>query len=74
MAVVGLTIGIGADTSQFNKEINKMERNTKSISKDVNELSKSLQIEWDSKRFEQAQAKAQEAIAQTDVESESTKR
>lgn len=67
MAVVGLTIGIGADASQFNKEINKMERNTKSISKDVNELSKSLQIEWDSKRFEQAQAKAQEAIAQTDV-------
>lgn len=70
MAVKGLTIPIGADASDFNKEIKKMERNTKGIQKEVGLLSKSLSVEWDESRFVLAQQKAREAIQQTEVKAQ----
>lgn len=67
MAVRGLTIGIGANTTEFTKELKAMDRSVKDTSKQVGLLSKSLEFEWDASRFAQAQKLAQEALAQTDV-------
>ena len=73
MAVRGLTIPIGADASQFNKEIKKMDKNTRGLKYEVSNLAKALDVEWDSSRFELAQKKAQEAISQTDVKAQTLK-
>lgn len=73
MAVRGLTIPIGADASEFNKEIKKMDKNTRELKKETGYLAKALDVEWDSSRFELAQKKAQEAIAQTDVKVQALK-
>ena len=67
MAVRGLTIGIGANTTEFTKELKAMDRSVKDTSKQVGLLSKSLEFEWDASRLAQAQKLAQEALAQTDV-------
>lgn len=67
MAVQGLTVPIGADASKFNKEIRGMERNTRNLQREVGALSKALEIEWDEKRFTQAQEKAKQAVEQTET-------
>src|SRR5690554_472164 len=73
MAVQGLTVPIGADASKFNKEIRGMERNTRNLQREVGDLSKALEIEWDEKRFVLAQEKAKQAVEQTDVKVQALK-
>lgn len=65
--VKGLTIGIGADAKEFNKELKSMDRNVRNTQREVKTLAKSLDVQWDSKRFAAAQKAAQAAIEQTDV-------
>lgn len=64
--ISGLTIEIGADTKKFQKEINKMSKDIKDTEKQVNSLEKSLEIEFDSTRFGEAQRLAQDAIEKTE--------
>lgn len=66
----GLTIQIGADTKQFNKEIRQVDRSIKETSKQVNELEKALELEFDSGRFAEAQRLAQEAIQGTEAKAQ----
>jgi hypothetical protein len=65
--VKGLTIEIGADTKKFNREINKMDRSIKNTNKEVFNLSRSLELEWDANKFVQAQKAAQQSLEQTEV-------
>jgi len=67
MAIKGLTIPIGADSKEFNKEIKKVDRSIRNTVKEVNTLGKALDIEWNADQFEQAQKQAQRAIELTDV-------
>lgn len=67
MAVIGLTVGIGADTRNFNKNISKMNGAIKTTNKEVFNLSRSLQFKWDSKKFVEAQNAAKKSLIQTEV-------
>jgi len=67
MAVVGLTIGIDADTKKFNKEIKKMDKSIRQTNTEVFNLSKSLDIKWDAKQFLRAQKLAQDSLEQTEI-------
>lgn len=71
MAVVGLTIGIDADTKKFNKEIKKMDKSIRNTNQEIYSLTKSLDIKWDSKKFVRAQKLAQDSLTQTQVKVQS---
>ncbi len=63
---LGFTVDISADSSKFQKELKKMDKGIKTTEKEVNDLTKALAIEWDSKRFVAAQKKAQQALQETE--------
>ena len=63
--IKGLTIAIGADTKKFNSELKKVDRDIRLTNKQVDSLQKSLELEWDSKRFVESQKLAQQALSQT---------
>lgn len=73
MAVMGLTIGIGANTKEFNKEMKKMDKTVRQTKGEVYNLSKSLELKWDASKFARAQKLAQEALEQTNVKAKSLK-
>lgn len=62
----GLTITVGADTKQFNKEMKAVDRSIRETNKQVNELQKGLELEFDAGRFTEAQRLAQKAIQDTE--------
>ena len=64
--VKGLTVDIGANTSEFNKGIRSMNRDIRGTQSVVNDLAKSLELEFDAKTFARAQKEAQKAIEKTD--------
>lgn len=64
--IKGLTIAIGADTKQFQKEIKAMDKDINNTNKQIDILSKSLEIEFDAGRFSEAQKLAQKVIGQTE--------
>ena len=64
--VKGLSVDIGANTTEFNKGITRMNRDIRGTQRVVNDLAKSLEIEFDAKTFAHAQAEAQKAIEKTD--------
>lgn len=64
--VKGLTVAIGADTKQFNKELRAADRSIKATSKEVEALTESLNIEFDAGRFEEAMRLAENVIEQTE--------
>lgn len=66
----GLTITVGADTKQFNKEMRQVDRSIKETNKQVDELQKSLELEFDSGRFAEAQRLAQDAIQGTEAKAQ----
>lgn len=61
----GLTVEISADASKFNKQMNAVRKDAKSSQTELNALQKSLQLEFDDKKFAQAQKVAQNAIDET---------
>lgn len=58
----GLTVEISADASKFNKQMSAVRKDSKSTQTELNSLQKSLQLDFDDKKFAQAQKKVQEAI------------
>lgn len=64
--IKGLTVAIGADTKQFNKEMRATDRSIKNTSKEVDALTESLNLEFDAGRFEEAMRLAESVIAQTE--------
>lgn len=58
----GLTVEISADASKFNKQMGAVRKDSKTAQTELNALQKSLQLNFDDKKFAQAQKKAQEAI------------
>lgn len=58
----GLTVEISADASKFNKQMGAVRKDSKTTQTELNALQKSLQLNFDDKKFAQAQKKAQEAI------------
>ncbi len=65
--IKGLTIEIGADFKQFNRQIKAVDREINSTNRQVNELAKSLELEFDASRFAEAQKLAQKALDQTNL-------
>ncbi|MBQ7977828.1 MAG: hypothetical protein IJ301_04510 [Clostridia bacterium] len=61
----GLTVEISADASKFNKQMSAVRKDAKSSQTELNALQKSLQLEFDDKKFAQAQKVAQNAIDET---------
>lgn len=66
-AFKGLTITVGADTKQFNKEMKAVDRSIKDTNRQVNELQKGLELEFNAGRFSEAQRLAQKAISETEL-------
>lgn len=58
----GLTVEISADASKFNKQMSAVRKDSKSTQTELNALQKSLQLDFDDKKFAQAQKKVQEVI------------
>lgn len=65
--IKGLTVKIGADTSDFIKELKKVDKEINSTQRTANELQKGLELEFDSNRFTQAQKKVQSALDTTEA-------
>ena len=63
--IKGLTVKIGADTTDFLRELKKVDKEINSTQKTANELEKSLQLEFDVNRFTQAQKQVQQALTET---------
>ena len=63
--IKGLTVKIGADTTDFLRELKKVDKEINSTQKTANELEKSLQLEFDVNRFTQAQQQVQKALNET---------
>jgi len=66
----GLTITVGADTKQFNKEMRAVDRSIRGTNRQVNELQKGLELEFDAGRFAEAQRLAQKAIQDTEMKAQ----
>ena len=64
--IKGLTVKIGADTSDFVKELKKVDKEISATQKTANELQKSLTLEFDENRFIQAQKKVKSALSETE--------
>lgn len=69
--IKGLTITVGADTKQFNKEMRAVNRDISSTNRQANELQRSLALEFDNDRFTEAQRLAQKAITDTEAKVQS---
>lgn len=64
--IKGLTVKIGADTSDFVKELKKVDKEINATQKSATNLQKGLELKYDESRFIQAQKKVQQALAETE--------
>lgn len=72
-SIRGLTITIGADTKQFNREMKTVDRSIRETNKQASELQKGLELEFNAGRFAEAQRLAQSAIEQTNQKAQALK-
>lgn len=72
--IKGLTVKIGADTSDFNKELKNVNKGINTTQKSVNALQQGLKLEFDEKKFTQAQKKAQQALTETEQKAEAIRK
>lgn len=63
--IKGLTVKIGADTTDFLRELKKVDKEINQTQKTANELEKSLQLDFNANRFTQAQRQVQKALTET---------
>lgn len=63
--IKGLTVKIGADTTDFLRELKKVDKEINSTQRTANELEKSLRLEFNANRFTQAQRQVQKALTET---------
>lgn len=66
MATKSFSLKIGADTSDFIKGLKQADRAIKATEKEAKALKSGLKVEFDTKRFQSAQALAQKALVQTE--------
>ncbi len=71
--IKGLTVKIGADTTDFLRELKKVDKEINLTQKTANELEKSLQLEFDVNRFTQAQKQVQRALTETNEKAKAIK-
>ena len=64
--IKGLTAKIGADTSDFIKELKKVDKELNQTQKTANALQKGLELEFDDKRFLQTQKQVQKTLETTE--------
>lgn len=64
--IKGLTIELRAEMKKFNQDMRAADKSIGNTQKQVDSLSKSLKLEWNSDRFAQAQKLAQSAIKETE--------
>ena len=62
----GLNVKFDADFSEFKKNMKAADKDIGSTQKQLKSLQDSLKLEWDSKKFTQAQAQAQKALEATE--------
>lgn len=62
----GLNVKFDADFSEFKKNMKSADKDINSTQKQLKSLQDSLKIEWDAKKFTQAQDKAQKALKATE--------
>lgn len=72
--IKGLTVKIGADTSDFIKELKKVDKEINSTQRTANELQKGLELEFDSTRFTQTQKQVQQALSTTEQKAEAIRK
>lgn len=71
--IKGLTVKIGADTTDFLRELKKVDKEINSTQRTASELEKSLQLEFDANRFTQAQRQVQKALTETNEKAKAIK-
>lgn len=64
--IKGLTVKIGADTSDFVKGLKKVDKEINLTNKQANELQKGLQLEFDESRFLEAQRLVRKSLEETE--------
>lgn len=64
-SIKGLTVKIGADTSDFIKGLKKVDKEINTTTKQANELQKGLELEFNEDRFVEAQRLIQNALNDT---------
>lgn len=64
--IKGLSVKIGADTSDFIKGLKKVDKEINATTKQANELQKGLQLEFDEGRFVEAQKVVQQSLEKTE--------
>ena len=67
------SIKLGADTTEFLKEMRKVDKQINSTQKTAEELEKSLDFEFDARRAEQAQKQFQKALEMTEEKAQRLK-
>lgn len=72
--IKGLSVKIGADTSDFIKELKKVDKEINQTQKTANELQKGLQLDFNDKRFIQAQKQVQNALKTTEDKAEAIRK
>ena len=65
-SIKGLSVKIGADTSDFIKGLKKVDKEINLTNKQANELQKGLQLEFDEGRFVEAQRLVRQSLEQTE--------
>jgi len=65
-SIKGLSVKIGADTSDFIKALKKADKEINLTNKQANELQKGLQLEFNEGRFVEAQRLIQQSLEQTE--------
>lgn len=65
-SIKGLSVKIGADTSDFIKGLKKVDKEINLTNKQANELQKGLQLEFDEGRFVEAQRLIRQSLEQTE--------
>lgn len=71
--IKGLTVKIGADTTDFLRELKKVDKEINATQKTATELEKSLQLEFNANRFTQAQQQVQRALTETNEKAKAIK-
>ena len=74
MANRSFVFKIGADTSDFIKEMNKADKEVTKFDKQAQKLEKGLEIKFDESRFVQAQKLMQKALEQTEKNAEACRK
>jgi phage-related minor tail protein len=71
--IKGVSVKIGADTSDFIKGLKAVDREINQTQKTANQLQKGLKLEYNEKNFVQAQKQIQQALSTTEQKAKAIK-